>query len=152
MRALPRVVDERLVATAMDLSPREPSSLKPPPVQRAELRAPVALVGGLGKVFEVQQLERHAWSAMLAMDRLEVRQRVLALCARRIGSLGVAIVPQGSRNSTRSSNATTLRSSRSRCSGIRTSPSADNTAHGIAATWSQPLWRGWPPPRYRAEP
>jgi hypothetical protein len=63
----------------MELPHHELPPLEPAPVQRAELGVSVAVVGMLGKVLDVQQLERHAGAAMLAMDRLEVWQRVLAL-------------------------------------------------------------------------
>lgn len=74
-----RHVSDRCEQGAMDLLHREPPSLKPTPVQRAELRVPIAVVGVLGEVLDVQQRERHARPTILAMDRLEVGQRVLAL-------------------------------------------------------------------------
>src|SRR5262249_55927586 len=62
-----------------DLPHRESTPAEPLAVQLAELGVAVAVVAVLGEVLEVEQLERHARTSVLAMELLEVGQHVLAL-------------------------------------------------------------------------
>ena len=73
-RPLPRVVDEALLAGAVDLAHREPAAAQPLPIELAVLRVLVA-VGMALQVLEVQQLERHAGLPALGMDQRAVRLR-----------------------------------------------------------------------------
>jgi hypothetical protein len=74
---LARVVDEQLVAGAMDLPHRQKLRLLPRVVVRAELRVPVRPDAVLLEVLVVQQSQRHAGLAQLDIERRRIRQRSL---------------------------------------------------------------------------
>src|SRR6266540_4843300 len=71
---LARVVDEQLLAGAMDLPHRQAAVLQPPAVDLAVLRVPVP-VWVLLEILEVEQLQRDAGLATFAMDVRAVRPR-----------------------------------------------------------------------------
>jgi hypothetical protein len=77
-RLLAGVVDEALVAGAVDLAHGEPAPLEPAPVQVAEARIAIA-VGMPLQILQVQQLERDARLASLGVNPGTVRRRALSL-------------------------------------------------------------------------
>jgi hypothetical protein len=77
-RLLAGVIDEALLAGAVDLAHRQAAPLQPASVQIAEPGVAIA-VGVLLQVFEVEQLEGDAGLAPLGVDPGAVRRRTLAL-------------------------------------------------------------------------